>query len=177
MARAKLRKMLGSVEDSEVIALMRAIEGQSKQTLAAWAVCCARERYLPILVARGADDGRLIDALAAAGAWAAGETTLKDLRAALRPAQAAAREATSDPTAQAAARAIATACGVGATPTNALGFTFYGAAAVAYEAAGLEAGADVFDGLAREEFRTLLAELREVSVEDEPNPARIDWNC
>ena len=45
---AKLRKMLGDVNQPEIVRLMRMIETQSKETLAKWAVDCAEERYLDI---------------------------------------------------------------------------------------------------------------------------------
>ena len=44
----KLRKMLGKMDSPECQALMRQMETQSKQTLAAWAVAYAKERYLPL---------------------------------------------------------------------------------------------------------------------------------
>ncbi len=77
---------------------------------------------------------------------------------------------------QAAARATATACAVIQTPTNALGYLFYGAAAAAYSKAGTE-DASRWDNLARAELEQALEELRAVSVPDEPNPAKINWNC
>ena len=77
---------------------------------------------------------------------------------------------------QAAARATATACAVIQTPTNALGYLFYGAAAAAYSKAGTE-DASRWDDLARAELEQALEELRAVSVPDEPNPAKINWNC
>ena len=45
---AKLRKMLGDINQPEIVRLMRMIETQSKETLAKWAVDCAEERYLDI---------------------------------------------------------------------------------------------------------------------------------
>ena len=45
---AKLRKMLGSVDNLYIISLMRVIETQSKATLGNWAVSCAEEKFLPI---------------------------------------------------------------------------------------------------------------------------------
>lgn len=62
------------------------------------------------------------------------------------------------------------------TPTNALGYLFYGAAAAAYSKAGTE-DSSRWDDLAREELEQALEELRAASVPDEPNPAKINWNC
>lgn len=70
-----------------------------------------------------------------------------------------------------------TACGVIQTPTNALGFVFYGAAAVAYDALGLSAAAAEYDAFAAAEFEALAASLRAASVPDEVRPAKINWNC
>ena len=64
-----------------------------------------------------------------------------------------------EPAAQAAARAIVTACGVLQTPANALGFCFYGAAAAAYHELGLERSAADDDSRARVEFERLLQAL------------------
>lgn len=167
---ARLRKMLGSAQHPTVIALMRLIETQSHPTLIRWAVSSVKERCLPLC-----DDPRLAQAVAAAEAFLAG-TPLKAVKPALREATQAAREAT-DPVAQAAARAVSTACAVVQTTTNALGFTFYAAAAAAYHQAGPEASAAVHDALADEAFAGLYAALQAVSVADEPNPVQVDWGC
>lgn len=79
--------------------------------------------------------------------------------------------------AQAAARAISTACSVVQTPTGALGFTFYAAAAIIYEQVGLEEKPAVYDALAAEEMARTLASLQEAAVPDEENPAKINWHC
>ena len=79
--------------------------------------------------------------------------------------------------AQAAARAVATACAAIQTPTNALGFLFYGAAASAYQTAGLTQNAECYDRMALNEFRKAFQSLQRVSLPDEPNPAKIKWNC
>lgn len=79
--------------------------------------------------------------------------------------------------AQAAARAIATACAAVQTPTNAFGFLLYGAAAFAYHSAGVRSTQAVYDPLATEELARALASLRAASVPGEPNPATLRWNC
>ena len=48
---AKPRKMLGRAEDPAIQALMRQMDTQSAHTLAAWAIACARARYLPLFEA------------------------------------------------------------------------------------------------------------------------------
>ena len=167
----KLRKMLGDARHPTVLSLMRLMETQSHETLVRWATACVRERYLPL-----AEDARLFAALAAAEGWLKGELSLKAAQAPLREArQAAGAEA--DPVRQAAARAIATACAAIRTPTSALGFVFYGAAAAAYRQAGLDASKDVYDALADAELEALLFALQETAVADEPCPVPPDWSC
>ena len=106
---------------------------------------------------------------------AGGARTLRDLKPLLRQGTAAAREP-SDPIAQAAARATAAACAVAQTPTNALGYLFYGAAAAAYSQAGCDAP-ERWEELARQELEQALAELRAQSVPDEKDPVQVNWNC
>lgn len=168
---AKLRKTLGDIHWPVCEALMRRIETQSAVTLSRWAVDHAAREYLPLC-------GKA-PALAAAveGCWnhLTGQLPLKELKPLLREASTAARE-TDGAVEQAAARAVSTACAVIQTPTNALGYLFYGAAAAAYSKAGTEAPSR-WDDLAREELEQALEELCAASVPDEPNPAKINWNC
>lgn len=77
----------------------------------------------------------------------------------------------------AAARAIVTACGVLQTPTNALGFCFYGAAAATYHELGLERSAADYDSRACVEFERLSQALEQVMVPDEADPVQVDWDC
>lgn len=174
---AKLRKMLGRIDEPAVVALMRLIETQSARTLTAWATECAARRYLPILKEYCGDTLRVENAVGAVRRCLNGDMTLKEARPVLADARKAAGELADEPAAQAATRAVATACGTLLTPTNALGFTFYGAAASAYSGAGLSETPAVYDALATAELESLLAELRGIAVPDEPNPAKIDWNC
>lgn len=171
-----LRKMLGSITEPAVVGLMRQIETQSKETLAAWAATEVRTHMLP-LVTEGSDDPRPAAAIGAVEACLRGERTLKELKPCLADARKASQALTATPVQQAAARAIATACAVLNTPTGALGFTFYFAAATAYARAGLTAAQAVYDALATEELTRLLDSLRAVSVPDEPNPVQVDWGC
>ena len=186
---AKLRKMLGDVNQPEIVRLMRMIETQSKETLVKWAVDCAEERYLDIYeeAAFGKiytqDIGNLAKGREPYGAictvrdYLNGQKISADLKEMLAAAVQAAREAEGFPAAQAAARAVSTACATIRTPTNALGFVFYGAAAVAYSKAGTDQSDEVYDALATEEFRALIESLEKVMIPDEKKPAKIKWNC
>ena len=173
----KLRKMLGSVDSPECIALMRLIETQSKATLAAWAVGYAKEHYLPLYRVQCPGDGRLNKVVADCEAYLSGGGTLALLKPVLKAAGLLAREVSGAPVAQAAARAVSVACATVQTPTNALGFLFYGAAAAAYARAGLAETAPVYDELAGAEFRQALDSLGRAAVPGEPHPVRIQWNC
>jgi hypothetical protein len=173
---AKLRKMLGQADDPLIIQLMGLIETQSKTTLAQWALESVR-RYLPIYEKAYPDDFRLEALMREAEAHLTGTLSLKELKSQLRAGREIPKSAENAPAAQAAARAIITACAVIQTPTNALGFVFYGAAAVAYDAAGLSADSETYDRLATAEFQALRDALQAISVPDEENPVRIDWHC
>lgn len=174
---AKLRKMLGDVNSKECIALMRLIETQSKATLAQWAVGYVKKNYLGIYEAECPGDLRMSEAIAACEEYLAGSKKIGEVKPILKEAVQAARDLEDNPTAQAAARAISTACGTVQTPTNALGFIFYGAAVMAYNQAGLNEEKEVYDRLADAEFKKVLGTLEQAAVADEPNPVKVKWNC
>lgn len=170
------RRMLGSIEDPSVQGLMRVIETQRKETLAAWALASVEETCLPILARHEYSDERVTAAVAAAHALLEGAMTLRAAWPALNEARKAAQEA-EEPIVQAALRAVAVASAVYSTPTNALGFTFYQAAAVAYDSAADMTDAAACDALAAAELARLEQRLRACAVADEPDPVKIDWGC
>lgn len=172
---AGLRKMLGALDDPSVVELMRLMETQSRQTLAAWAAAQAEARLLPYLADCG--DERPSQAVAAARACAAGERPLKEIKPLLTAARTASRELTATPVIQAAARGVGTACAVLLTPTNALGWVFYAAAAYAFAAAGTDSTREEQDRLAAEELERILDTLRACAVADEKDPVKLDWGC
>lgn len=172
-----LRRMLGDIHSPECLALMRLIQTQSKQTLAAWAVGYAKARYLPIYEAQHPEDARLREGVSRTERCLGGECKLADIKPDLKALRQLAASLTGEPAAQAAARAVATACATVSTPTNALGFLFYGAAATAYHTVGLTESAEAYDRLAAEELRRACDALARVAIPDEPKPAKIDWHC
>ena len=174
---AKLRKMLGKADDPQIVLLMRMIETQSKQTLAAWAAGYVQAQYLPIYESAMPQDDRLHTLLAKTQAYLCGALSATDYKAAVRAGRQPALDCADQPVAQAAARAISTACGVFQSPTQALGFCFYGAAASAYSKAGLDADASTYVALAAAEFDRIIQSLRAIMVENEPHPVKVDWNC
>lgn len=173
---AKLRKMLGNINDPCIIALMRLIETQSQKTLANWAMDYVEAHVLAIY-AQTYDKAPFQKIMTDARTYLDGGMKLKDVKPSLREANQLAKEAVENPVAQAAARALSTACATVQTPTNALGFTFYTAAAIVYHQAGLNESQADYDALAVKEFEKLLESLQAVAVPDEENPAKINWNC
>lgn len=173
---ARLRKMLGDIRSRECRELMNLMQTQSKATLAAWSVFYAKERYLPIYEATSYGEMDLRDVLQKCEDYQAGSLPLAQLKPLLTEARLAAG-GMENPVTQAAARAIATACATVLTPTNALGFLFYGAAAIAYYDEGLSASDEVYDEVAGRELAKALVSLRRAAVLDEPNPSNLKWNC
>lgn len=174
---AKLRKMLGSLEDPHIVSLMSLIETQSKITLANWAITYAEDHFLSIYEKNYSDDLRLRNILSASKEYLNGTKKLNEVKPLVKEANIIARNIEENPVAQAACRAIATACGTISTPTNSLGFTFYGAAAIVYDQHGLSESSKVYDELASKELKNMLEALQKVAIPNEQNPAKIKWNC
>lgn len=170
----KLRKMLGDPLGAEAKELMSIIETQSKTTLAQWSISYVEENYLPIL----GDDAssELLDGINAVKKHINKEITLKDLKVYAKEARLS-TDKVEDPKKLAAAKAITTACAVTQTPTNSLGFIFYGCAAYAYSKVGYEESKEVYDELAIEEMKRALKSLKSVAVENEEKPVKVKWNC
>ncbi|MDD3409583.1 MAG: hypothetical protein PHY12_02115 [Eubacteriales bacterium] len=178
MASKKLRKMLGSAESPYIVSLMRLIETQSKATIAKWCLDYAEANILPIFETRRPGDDRPRRALMASRDWFEGKVKLKEVKnIILNECHSAARELDADPAAQAAARACGQAAACFHTPTHSLGLAFYGAAALAYDRLGLDESAEVYDAFAAVECAKMEAALRAIAVENEANPAKIDWHC
>lgn len=169
---AKLRKTLGSPTEPAVISLMEGMEGKSKETLTTWAMAYVAEKYLP-LVAEGA---LFLELLKKTKDCMAGNLPLKEWKALLAEARKASA-AEKEPVREAAARAVVTACGTWQTPTNALGFCFYGAAAMAYHQAGTAETKETYDMLATKELEQILASLKQVKAAPEEQAAKLQWNC
>lgn len=174
---AKLRKMLGNVDSPYILSLMRLIETQSKTTLANWCLDYAETTILPIYEQAYPNDIRPKAAIDAARDWLAGKVKLPEVKKLILEVHAAAREAEEKPAAQAAARTIGQAAATIHTPTHSLGLAFYGAAAIAYSTVGLEESAETYDRIAAKECAKMEAALQAVAVENEENPAKINWYC
>ncbi len=169
----KLRKMLGDVNGEACATLMKQMETQSVATLVRWSADFARTRLLP-LVQNG--DTRPQEALDAVDRYLAGEITKNEAKPFLKAAREAAKDAT-DPVTEAAVRGIGTATSVLLTPTNGLGYLFYGAAAIAYHTLGTEDSPASYDIAAEGVFREATEALVAISVPAETKPAKLNWNC
>lgn len=169
---AKLRKTLGSPTEPAVISLMEGMEGKSKETLTTWAMAYVTEKYLPLV----AEVPLFSELLEKTKDGMAGNLPLKEWKALLAEARKA-LAAEKEPVREAAARAIVTACGTWQTPTNALGFCFYGAAAMAYHQAGTAETKETYDMLATKELEQILVSLKQVKAAPDEQAAKLQWNC
>lgn len=172
---AKLRKMLCKIDDPMVIKLMKLIETQSNQTLANWSIQYAEKYYLSIYEQYQEAD-QLKNILIKMHQYLDGELSLKEAKEYVKESRLLA-SSLKHPTAQAAARSISTACSTITTPTSALGFTFYGCAAISYHTLGLDKTNEEYDLCADQEMERIYASLEAVAIKDEPNPAKIKWGC
>lgn len=173
----KARKMLSDWKAPYIQSLMKLIETQSKATLAYWAIDYSERIILPLWCKYNPNDLRPQNALNAAREWLAGAIKLPQAKAAILECHAAAREAGGNPVAQAAARAIGQCASTIHSAQHCTGLAFYGAIAVAYDRLGTNAPWDQIEQCAAEECGRMLDALGAVAVENEPNPAKIDWKC
>lgn len=173
----KTRKMLNDWEAPYIQSLVKLIETQSKSTLAHWAVDYSEEVLLPLWSKQYPEDLRPQDALNAAREWLSGAIKLPQAKPAILACHGAARDAEGNPAAQAAARAIGQSASTIHSAAHCIGLALYGALAAAYDTLGIDASWDKLQQYAALECGRMLAALRAVAVENEPNPAKIDWKC
>lgn len=174
----KLRKMLGDVNAPSVLLLRDLIDTQSKETIRMWCLCYAEDKMLPLFEKHCPGDSRPQSAIYAARDYMEGKVKFPAVKhIILNECHAAARELEENPAAQAAARAVGQGSAVTHTLTHSLGLYFYAAAAVAYDRMGLTASEDVYALIAEEVCLDYTNALRAIAVLNEPNPARLKWNC
>ena len=174
----KLRKTLGDVNASSVVALRELIDTQSKDTIRKWCLDYAENKMLPIFEKHCPYDNRPRNAVNAARDYLEGKVkfpVVKDII--LNECHAAARELDSNPAAQAAARAVGQGAAVVHALTHSLGLYFYAAAAVAYDRVGLSANDEVYAQIAEEICLEYTDALKAIAVNGEANPAKLKWNC
>jgi hypothetical protein len=175
---SKHRKMLNDIDAPYIQSLMRLIETQSKTTLANWCIEYSHTNVLPIYEKVYPNDERCRHALDAAKDWLDGKVKLPYVKnIILNECHAAAREAGDNPAAQAAARTCGQAAATIHAPTHSLGLALYGALAVAYDVLGINAKWNELLEVAAIECEKMVSSLSAVAVENEPNPAKINWKC
>lgn len=173
----KARKMLSDWDAPYVQLLVRIIEKQSKSTLVHWAVDYAEGNLLPLWHKHYPDDRRPQNALDAAREWLSGAIRLPQAKKAILECHAAAREAEANPVAQAAARAIGQSASSIHSPRHCIGLALYGAIAVAYDTLGTQTAWEQLEQCAASACGRMYDALRAIAIDNEPNPAKIDWKC
>jgi hypothetical protein len=174
----KLRKMLGNDMNAPyLVSLMSLIETQSKETIARWCIGYAEEKILPIYEADFPDDMRPRKALETAVAFLDGKVKLPKVKMCINETRQAAKDCGKNLIADISARSIATVASSVHTPTGSLSLALYGALAVAYKDLGLDKTESEYESYAAAECEKMEKALRMIAVENEPNPAKINWNC
>lgn len=174
---AKLRKMLSDWQADYIQSIMRLMETQSKETLATWALNYSEEYLLPLWLKSYPQDGRPLAAIDAARSWLSGEHKLNQAKPIILACHEAARMAEGNSVAQASARAIGQSASTIHSARHAIGLAFYGALALAYDRLGTDAKWEDIEVEAIKECGLMEAALRAIAVEDETNPAKIEWHC
>ncbi len=170
----RLQKTLGNFDCPQIASLLRLVKTQSKRTLCDWSIAYAQKHLLPIFEQSYPNDLRPRNALLNARGWLEGRVRFVDAKETNNGAHNAATEAEGNPAAQAAARAIAHASLSIHVSAHCLGIAFYGSAAIAYDRAGLQAAQEEYLAIARESWLEMEASLRDISVENESTPAKIN---
>lgn len=173
----KLKKMLSDFDAPYIQSLVKLIEKQSKATLAFWGLNYAEQVIMPIWSKYYPLDMRPKNAISAAREWLLGNIKLTQAKPIILECHGAAREAEANPAAQAAARAIGQTASTIHSARHCIGLALYGAMAVAYDTLGTNASWENLENCAAEECERMLRALSDVAVEDEPNPAKINWKC
>lgn len=173
----KYRKMLTDWDATNIHPLVKLVETQSKSTLAHWAVDYAEGIILPLWSKHYPDDLRPQNALNSARDWLDGKIKLPEAKKQILECHAAAREAEGNPVAQTAARAIGQCASTIHSARHCIGLPLYGALAVAYDTHGTKVQWEQLEQCAAAECGGMLDALRAVSVDNEPNPAKISWKC
>lgn len=171
----RLKKTIGNFDYPEIRSLARLAETQSKRTLCFWSINYAEACLLPVYELAFPNDARPRNALVNARGWLEGRVKFADAKDTNNGAHNAATEADGNPAAQAAARAIAHASLTIHVSAHCMGITFYGAAALAYSQLGLNATQEEYLVVAKQAWSEMEAALRNIAVENEPDPAKLNW--
>lgn len=169
---AKLRKMLGNIEDPYILELMKLIETQSQVTLSRWAIDWIEIHHFSSFE----ENHRLREIKEEIKEYLNGTKKLNEVKPLLKEANTMAKEC-KDLLEEISVRAIAVALGIITNPANALGFTFYSVAAMIYQKEGLNETRETYDHLAHLEYQKVLESLKNVAKMNEENPVKVKWYC
>ena len=172
---AKIKKTLGDINSPQCQKLMHLIESQNQITLANWAIDYATNNYLPIYQ-KSYNEAIMNQCLICKKAIN-DKNQLKPAKEAIKQIRNLAKEFTSQPEIEASIKAIATACATIVTPSNALGFLFYGNAALAYDTLGLKATDEEYAIFSQQQLQKALDLLKKIAIQNEKNPVKIKWSC
>lgn len=171
--------MLGNVNSPSVAALMELIDTQSKVTIARRTVDYAVKNILPIYERHNPNDNHPRNALNMARDCIDGKVKAAELKNIARTEFSGfAHNFDNAPVLLACARALID-CGVGVVwaPAKSLGFLWYGGAVIAYDRVGTGESDEVYDAIFEEVCADYSAALKAIAVENEPDPAKIKWEC
>jgi len=173
----KVRKMLNDWNAPYIQSIVKVMETQSKKTLIQWVVDYAEEYLLPLWQKYYPLDPRPQNSLKAARNWMTGKCKLPEAKKIILECHAAARESESNTVAQTSARAIGQSASTIHSAKHAIGLVLYGALAIAYDKIGIAASWEELEKCAAKECELMLQALQLIAVKNEPNPAKLDWNC
>ena len=163
----KYRKMLTDWQAPYILPILKLIETQSQTTIHRWCVDYAIAHLLPIFEKECPADPRPRLALLA----------ITDVKPLVKDCTAAAKDAIDNPIAHTTAKAIGQCVATAYNPTASAGLIFYGALAIAYAKAGSDAPWEALEAIAAQECDHIMAALQSIAIADEPNPAKIKWEC
>ena len=169
--------MLNDINADYIQSFMRLIETQSKETIAKWCISYTQTNLLPLWTNEFPKDSRPADTLTAAYDYLNGKIKLADAKKQITECRAAAREAEGSHIAQGAARTIDAAASAIHNPAGSISIAFYGALTIAYSKKGLDAPWEELEQVAIEECHKMMDSFAKIAILDEPNPAKIKWNC
>ena len=173
----KYRRMLNDWNAPYIQKLIKLMETQSKVTVSNWSIDYAEEVLLPIWNKSNSSDRRPQLAIDYARKWLNDEVKLPEVKKIILDCHKAAKENEQNPTAQATARAIGQSASTIHAITHASGLVLYGALAVAYDNLGINASWEQLEQSAAKQCDRMYEALSKVAIENEPNPAKYNWNC
>lgn len=171
------RKMLNDWEAPYLQPLIRLVETQSKETILHWVISYCEEVMLGLWNRYKPDDLRPQSAIQAARDWMERSVPFPAVKKSILACHEAAREASDNPIAQAAARAIGQSVSSIHSVRHCIGLALYGALAVSYHELGVDASWSLIESRAGEECLRMEKALQKIAISNEPYPVSMDWKC